>query len=127
MERQENNCSSFFNEATFCFSLGWAFADELPNNSNLLRERTSLKLVVGMISLQTAFFHYAKMKMETNFIIFSHVGGGVQDTRAQYLHPYYYIRSSSYTFKELLQNKLISMLKKLTCFTKVITATFKRS
>ena len=46
---------------------------------------------------------------------------------AQYLHPYYYTRPSNYKFKESLQNKRISTLKKLVCFSKVITGTFKDS
>ena len=51
----------------------------------------------------------------------------VRDSRVQFLHPYYYYtRPSTYKFKELMNSKRISVLKKLSKFINVITNIFKR-
>ena len=48
------------------------------------------------------------------------------NSRVQLIHPYYYTRPSTYKFRELMENKRISSLKKLACFINVINTKFKR-
>ena len=48
------------------------------------------------------------------------------NSRVQLIHPYYYTRPCTYKFRELMENKRISTLKKLACFINVINNEFKR-
>ena len=109
-----------------------SYINKLPEKlwTKILKFRTSnhyLRVETGRWNnIRIEFVHYVmQWTLATSSIIFSFAIFFITQ-RVQLIHPYYYTLLSIYKFRELMENKRISTLKKLACFINIINNEFKR-